>query len=137
MAQATIDLFAEGSEVNRKSPRRQGNVVYLPDQGSLVVAGDLHGHKRNFERIINYADLSHHPDRHVVLQEIIHGGPQTATGGCLSYTLLLEAIQYKLPYPDQVHLIMGNHDTAYLTGAEVMTDRRGVNEALRTGTEKG
>ena len=43
MAQATIDLFAEGSEVNRKCPRRRGNVVYLPDQGSLVVAGDLHG----------------------------------------------------------------------------------------------
>ena len=135
MAQATIDLFAEGSEVNRKCPRRQGNVVYLPDRGSLVVAGDLHGHQRNFERIVTYADLAHHPDRHVVLQEIIHGGPQTATGGCLSYTLLLEAIRYKLHYPDQVHLIMGNHDTAYITGAEVMKDSREMNRALSHGLE--
>ena len=52
MAQATIDLFAEGREVNRKCPRRRGNVVYWPDRGSLVVAGDLHGHKRNFDRIV-------------------------------------------------------------------------------------
>ncbi len=135
MAQATIDLFAQGKEANTTCPRRRGNVVYLPDQGSLIVVGDLHGHKRNFERIVTYADLAHHPDRHVVLQEIIHGGPQTETGGCLSYTLLLEAIRYKLRYADQVHLIMGNHDTAYITGTEVMKDSRGMNRALSHGLE--
>jgi hypothetical protein len=95
-----------------------------------VVSGDIHGHRRNLERVIARADLAIHPDRHVVLQEIIHGGDQDAWGGCLSYRVLLDAVRLKTQYPDQVHFLMGNHDTAFITQAEVVKEGREMNRAL-------
>ena len=130
MAIKAIEIFEQGIQANHQSSLRQGNVVNLPNRGSLVVTGDLHGHTRNFERIVTCADLDAYPDRHVVLQEIIHGGPRDEEGGCLSYRSLLDAINYKLRYPEQVHIIMGNHDTAFICDAEVMKDSRAMNKAL-------
>jgi len=131
-----IDIFTQGIQTNRQSALREGNIISLPDQGTLVITGDLHGHTRNFDRIVTYADLERHPDRHVLLQEIIHGGPQDDQGGCLSYHALLAAIEYKLRYPEQVHLIMGNHDTAFIRDAEVMKDSREMNRALYQAMER-
>lgn len=136
MAPKVIEILNQGIEANTQCPLRQGNTVTLPSQGSLVISGDLHGHVRNFERIVSFAALDSHPDRHVVLQEIIHGGPQDAQGGCLSYQILLKAIAYKLQYPNQVHIIMGNHDTAFICDAEVMKDGREMNKALYQALER-
>ena len=36
---------------------------------------------RVLARIRAFANLADHPNRHVVLQEIIHGGPQDSEGG--------------------------------------------------------
>ena len=118
MPQKTIELLKKGIQVNYACLYRTGNLLSLPAKGDLIITGDLHGHRRNFERIVKYADLPNHPDRHVVLQEIIHGGPEDAQGGCLSFQLLFAAIKYRLEYPDQVHIIMGNHDTAYILDSE-------------------
>ncbi|MBN2183299.1 MAG: metallophosphoesterase, partial [Sedimentisphaerales bacterium] len=112
MPQTIIDLLKKGMEANNSDKYRRGNLILLPDQGDLIITGDLHGHRRNFERAVTFADLPNHPDRHVILQEIIHGGPEDSHGGCLSYKLLLDVVRYKLSFPDQVHVIMGNHDTA-------------------------
>jgi len=105
-------------------------VVHLPADGSLILTGDLHGHRRNFEKIVSFADLANHPDRHVLFQEVIHGGPADARGACLSYRLLYDVVRYKLKYPDNVHVIMGNHDTAYINNSEVMKDGREMNRAV-------
>jgi hypothetical protein len=131
MATETLDLLNEATQTNLACPLRQGNIVYLPNKGSLIVTGDLHGHERNFERIVAFSDLPHHPDRHVVFQEIIHGGPQSPSGGCLSFRILFDVIRFKMKFPHQVHLILGNHDTASITGAEVMKDSREMNRAFR------
>lgn len=120
----------QGVHANHTCSFRQGNIIELPATGDLVITGDLHGHARNLERIMTFSDLGHHPDRHVILHEIIHGGPQTASGGCLSYRVLAQAIDWQLAYPQQVHLIIGNHDTAYLSDAEVMKEGREMNKAL-------
>ena len=133
MPDRTIELLEKGSFSNINDPFRKGNVIVLPRQGSLVIAGDLHGHRRNFERIVTYAQLDRHPDRHLILQEIIHGGSTDPNGGCLSFELLFEAIRLKLNYPNQVHLIMGNHDTSLISGTEVMKDGREMNRAFRDG----
>ena len=100
MPQTTLDLLSNGIKTNQTDKYRRANLIRLPDKGSLVVGGDIHGHRRNFERLVTYADLANHTDRHVVLQEIIHGGPEDHAGGCLSYQLLLDAIRFKLDYPD-------------------------------------
>jgi len=85
MPQTVIDLLKKGMEANHADKFRRANVVYLPAEGHLILTGDLHGHRRNFEKIVSFADLANHPDRHVLLQEVIHGGPEGTYGGCLSY----------------------------------------------------
>ena len=130
MPHPVIDLLRAGSQANLATQNRQGNLIRLPSVGSLVVSGDLHGHRRNFERITAYADLAYHPDQHLVLQEIIHGGPQDVKGGCLSYQVLFDAVRLKIQFPDQVHLLMGNHDTAFISVSEVVKEGREMNKAM-------
>jgi len=136
MPQATIDLLNRGIRVNQTDRFRRGNVICLPEVGSLVICGDIHGHRRNFERVAARADLAKHPDRHIILQEIIHGGPEDKEGGCLSYQLLFEAIRLKLRFPDQVHFIMGNHDTACICSTEVMKNGKEMNRAMTSALDR-
>lgn len=136
MPQTIIDLLNKGIKASHADKFRSGNLVHLPAQGSLTIAGDIHGHRRNFERIVAFADLAHNPDRHVVLQEIIHGGPEDSYGGCLSYKLLFDVVRYKLSFPDHVHIIMGNHDTAFINNSEVMKDGKEMNRAMRLALDR-
>ncbi|MCL5282025.1 MAG: metallophosphoesterase [Planctomycetes bacterium] len=136
MPQTTIDLLNKGIRANQTDRFRRANLICLPAQGSLVVGGDIHGHRRNLERLITHAQLADHPDRHIVLQEIIHGGPEDGAGGCLSYQLLLEAIRYKLSFPDRVHFVMGNHDTAVINSSEVMKNGKEMNRAMTLALER-
>jgi len=136
MPQTIIDLLNKGIEAGNADKFRRGNVIHLPDNGSLILTGDIHGHLRNFERIVAFADLPNNPDKHIILHEIIHGGPEDSQGGCLSYKLLFEAIRYKLKFPDQVHMIMGNHDTAFINNSEVMKDGKEMNRAMRQAIER-
>ncbi len=136
MPQTIIDLLNKGIEILNADKFRRGNVVHLPVEDSLIITGDIHGHRRNFERIVAFSDLPNNPERHIILQEIIHGGPEDSQGGCLSYKLLFEAIRYKLTFPDQVHIIMGNHDTAFINNSEVMKDGKEMNRAMRQAIER-
>jgi len=136
MPQTVIDLLNEGVEANNTDEFRRGNLIHLPAQGSLIVSGDIHGHRRNFERIVSFADLPNNRDRHVVLQEIIHGGAEDAQGGCLSYKLLFDVARYKLKFPDRVHFVMGNHAVAFASNSEIMKDGREMNRAMRQALER-
>jgi len=136
MPQTIIDLLNKGIEVGNADKFRRSNVIHLPAEGSLIITGDIHGHRRNFERIVAFADLANNPDRHIVLQEIIHGGPEDSQGGCLSYKLLFDAVRYKLTFPDRVHIIMGNHDTAFINNSEVMKNGKEMNRAMRLALER-
>jgi predicted phosphodiesterase len=124
MSQTIVDLLNKGVKVVNADKFRRGNLIHLPAEGSLVIAGDIHGHRRNFERIVAFADLANNPDRHVILQEIIHGGPEDSRGG-------FDVIRYKLNFPDHVHIIMGNHDTAFINNSEVMKNGKEMNRAMR------
>jgi len=136
MPHTIIDLLNKGIEANNADKYRRDNLIYLPAKGSVIVTGDLHGHRRNFERIVALADLANNPDRHIVLQEIIHGGPEDSLGGCLSYRLLYDVVRYKLTFPDRVHVLMGNHDTAFINSSEVMKDGREMNRAMRLAMDR-
>lgn len=136
MPKTIIDLLNSGTEASYADKFRQGNLICLPTEGSLVVTGDIHGNRRNFERIVTFANLADEPGRHIVLQEIIHGGPQDPKGGCLSYELLLDTIRYKLSFPDRVHIIMGNHDVACVSGSRVMKDGKEMNRAMALALDR-
>ena len=136
MAQKIIDLCKKTAELNYSIKYRQGSIVNLLGEGEIVITGDLHGHRRNFERIVAFADLEINPDRHVILQEIIHGGEQDLQGDCLSYRLLFDVVRYKLKFPDRVHLITGNHDTAFICNTEVMKDGKEMNRSMRAALDR-
>ena len=136
MPQTIVDLLNKGIKASNADKFRRGNLIHLPADGSLIITGDIHGHRRNFERTVAFADLADNPDRHIVLQEIIHGGPEDAQGGCLSYKLLFDVVRYKLSFPDHVHVIMGNHDTAFINNSEVMKDGKEMNRAMRLALER-
>jgi len=136
MPQSIIDLLNNGIEANNADRFRQGNLVSLPADGSLVVTGDIHGHRRNLEKIIAFADLANNPDRHIVLQEIIHGGPENSKGGCLSYELLFDVVRYKLSFPDRIHIIMGNHDAAFISNSKVMKNGKEMNRPMRSALDQ-
>jgi hypothetical protein len=130
------DLLNEGAKASRANKFRHGNLICLPAEGSLIISGDLHGHQRNFERIVTYADLASNPGRHVLLQEIIHGGPVDTGGGCLSFNLMFDVVRYKLQFPDRVHVILGNHAAAFLCNSEIMKDGKEMNRALCNALER-
>jgi len=131
MGREIIKLLTKGTEANKADKFREGNLIHLPAEGQLIIAGDIHGHRRNFERIVSFADLENNPERHVILQELIHGGPEDTEGGCLSYKLLFDAVHFKISFPDRVHIILGNHDSAFISNSEVMKNGKEMNRAMR------
>jgi len=135
-AQQAIDLCNKAAELNYSQEIRNGNVIELPAEGTLIVTGDLHGHRRNFERITAYADLINNPDTHLVFQEILHGGADDGQGGCLSFEILFDILKLRIQFPDRVHIIMGNHDTAIITDSDVLKAGREMNIALKSGLKK-
>lgn len=136
MPQQRIQLCQKGAELNQSCRFRKGNIVTLPEMGKVIVSGDLHGHRRNFDRIQRRADLANNPWTHVILQEIIHGGPEDDYGGCLSWQLLFEAIRYKIEFPDQVHILLGNHDTATICNSSVLKSGKEMNRAMQAAMRR-
>jgi len=136
MAQTIIDLLNKGIKANKEDTYRQGNIINLPQKGSLVISGDIHGHRRNFEKIIKLSQFENNPDRHLILQEIIHGGSQDEQGNCTSYKVLFDAVKYKLRFPNRVHFIMGNHDTAFITDSKVIKDGKEMNRSMRKALKR-
>lgn len=136
MPHTIVDLLNEGKEANNADKFRRGNVIYLPASGELIVTGDIHGHRRNFERVVAFADLENNLERHILLQEIIHGGPQDAQSGCLSYRVLFDAVRYKLSFPDRVHIILGNHDVACISEINVMRGGKEMNQSMSLALER-
>ena len=136
MVQKIIDLCKQAAELNYSLNFRNGNIIELPEKGKLIVSGDLHGHRKNYQKIIAFADLENNPDTHLILQEILHGGIKDEKGGCLSFQLFFEILDLKTRFPDRVHMIMGNHDTAIITDSDVMKAGREMNEALKNALKR-
>lgn len=135
MPNPLAETFRQAAGLNSADSRRQGNVLSLAAGCDVIVSGDVHGHRRNLTRIITYADLGKHPDRRLILQEIVHGPPDRGTGQDRSIEALLRAARLKIAHPNQVVLLLGNHDVAQITGSEITKAGRGVCEAFGKGVE--
>jgi len=131
-----IELCRQGIQINAGSKLRDGNVIRLPDRGRVIITGDLHGHRRNFEKAAAFADLEHNPDTYVIFQEILHGGLEDETGGCLSFRLFQDILRYQLRFPDRVFLVMGNHDTAIIADNDVLKAGKEMNAAMKVAMRR-
>src|SRR5687767_3516362 len=89
-ADEVIAVYTDAAEVQHSCPLRRGSTVRIgpDDADEVLVSADLHGHRGNFDAIMALADLDNHPRRHLVLQEVCHGGPAYRDGGCMSHRLL-------------------------------------------------
>lgn len=119
----------------RDTPGRWGRLVGLQEADEVLVAGDIHGNLKNFQRMMVLADLGHHPRRHLVLQELIHGKYTYPDGSDRSHQLIDLVCALKSQYPRQVHYLIGNHELAQATGRSVMKNEEDLNNRFRAGVE--
>ncbi len=129
-AARAAQTLLEAARLNREDPLLIGSLLVFPNYGQVVMTGDLHGHRRNFERLRQFCDLEHSGPRHVMLHELIHEDVPSLTARDTSYELLLEAAQWKCEFPDQVHFLLSNHELAQLTRHEISKNGRVVTVAF-------
>jgi len=133
-AESAIQLMSDAAEANREDTCRDGSLIELPAQGEVLLTGDLHGNRANYQKIVEKAVLSRSRDRHLILHEIIHGLKQTVDGRDLSYQILEMAARLKTYFPDQVHFLLGNHDLGELSMADIQkagaSSLKGLDRAL-------
>jgi hypothetical protein len=135
-ADRVIETFQAATEENQLSTLRDQQVVTLPAEGELWIAGDIHDHRTNFRKLTTAADLAGHPNRHLVLQELIHGDHFDAAGAEGSWQTLYNAAELKCDFPGQVHFIFANHDLAQIHGEGIMKAGLSVCEAFTAGIKK-
>jgi hypothetical protein len=131
-----VETFGVATEENQVSPLREQQVVHLPAEGEVWVSADIHDHRRNFEKLIKAADLGSNPQRHLVLQELIHGEHWDASGAEGSWEMLYRAADLKCDFPGQVHFLLANHDLAQIHGEGIMKAGMSVCEAFTAGVKR-
>src|SRR6187401_354580 len=116
---------------------RRGNVVCLTPENSadVMIVADLHGNRLNFRKLLAIADMDNHPRRHLIMQEVCHGGPEYPgeTGGCMSHLLLEDCIRLKTEFPERFHFLLSNHELAELGDFPICKGRRMLNLLFRCG----
>lgn len=114
---------------------RRGRLVHLEAAREVLAAGDLHGNVENFRLLLEKAQLGKHPERHLVLQELIHGSFRYLAGGDKSHQLVDLLAALKCQYPRQVHLLLGNHELAQWTGQAIAKNEFELNALFREGVD--
>ena len=134
-----IDTFEKAAEASFATAGRVGTVVELATTNAedVMITADLHGHRRHFNSIRRVADLSNRPGRHLILQEVCHGGPSYPnTGGCMSHMMLEDVAKLKVDYPERVHFILSNHELAELTDYPILKNQKMLNLMFRFGMQE-
>src|SRR5882757_8070964 len=131
-----VETFQAAIEENQMSSLRQEQTVYLPGEGEVWMTGDIHDHRRNYEKLLKAADLGNNPQRHLILHELIHGDHYDASGAEESWITLYHAAELKCDFPSQVHFMLANHDLAQIHGKGIMKAGLSVCEAFTKGVKK-
>ena len=136
IAERMIVLCRQAAERNRGCAARRGNVVELaPEHGDdVMVVADLHGNWLNLRKLLEIADLAGHPRRHLVMQEVCHGGPEYPEGGgCMSHLMLEDMARLTCEFPGRFHFLLSNHELAELGDFPICKSRKMLNLLFRTG----
>src|SRR5205809_2614488 len=134
---SVLDHCRRAAEANRSCAARRGNVICLTSEyaAEVMVVADLHGNRLNYERVLAIADLARQPRRHLIMQEVCHGGPEYPgeAGGCMSHLLLEDCIRLKTEFPERFHFLLSNHELAELGDFPICKSRRMLNVLFRCG----
>jgi hypothetical protein len=137
VVEEVLALCGEAARANQHCAGRRGSVIWLTPETAdeVMIVADLHGNRLNYRKILQLADLARHPRRHLVMQEVCHGGPEYPgdNGGCMSHLLLEDCIRLKTQYPDQFHFLLSNHEMAELADHPICKGRKILNLLFRWG----
>jgi hypothetical protein len=132
-----LATLRRAAQLFRATKGRKGSVVVLPEAAEEVfVVGDLHGNVPTFRQVLTTAALGANPNRHLVLQELVHGPffyPDDA--GDRSHQLVELVAALKCQFGDRVHLILGNHELSELTGRSIAKNGVMLNALYRQGLQ--
>jgi hypothetical protein len=134
-----IETYNKAVEANANTEFREGNIIELKSAWAdeVMVTADLHGDRPNFNAIRRIADLANHPRRHLVLQEVCHGGPTYPTnGGCMSHMMLEDVAKLKVQFPQQVHFLLSNHELAEVMDFPIVKNQKMLNLLFRFGMQE-
>ena len=134
-----IRSYREAATANRLTAARRGNLIVLsPDLADdVMITADLHGQRLNFNKLCRIADLAAHPRRHLVMQEVCHGGPRYPTGwGCMSHLMLEDVARLKSEFPERFHFLLSNHELAELSDHPIAKAGRLLNLQFRAGLQE-
>ncbi|SRR5579884_928931 len=132
-ADRLLTTLRRAIQLFRDTPGRKGRVVSLQGAAEVLATGDLHGSLENFRLILAKANLGQTPQRHLVLQEVIHGPFEYPAGGDKSHQLLDLMAALKCQYPRQVHFLPGNHELAQITHRRVCKGDHDLNASFEQG----
>src|SRR6185436_9062955 len=104
-ADQVLETFGAATEENQLDPLRNQQVIELPGEGELWIAGDIHDHRNNFRKITVAADLGNNPQRHLILQELIHGDHYDEKGREGSWETLYRAAEIKRDFAERATAI--------------------------------
>lgn len=132
-ADEAIELLRAARAGRDADPKLRGRALYLPAEGEVWITGDLHGNADNLKAFAAQAALDEHPDRFLIVQEIVHARFITADNRDLSFVAILEAIRLQARYPGRVHYLLGNHDLAVHLDRELVKGGKYLNRYLFRG----
>lgn len=134
--QKILTTVRKATELVRSTPGRSGSLVSLDQAGDVMVVGDLHGNLAAFRQALTVAALDRNPQRHLVLQELVHEiNKYDEDRPDRSHRLVDLVSALKCQYPDRVHVILGNHELSELTGRIIGKDGQALNVRFRMGME--
>jgi hypothetical protein len=128
-----LKTLAQAAVAFRQTPGRTGRFVRLGAGAEVMVAGDMHGSVENFRLLLQRADLARQPQRHLIVQEVVHGPFRYPQGGDKSHQLLDLVAALKCQYPQRVHFLLGNHELAQWRRQAIGKGDLDQNEIFRAG----
>jgi hypothetical protein len=134
-----LDTYARATRANLAAPGRKGLVVSVSSEAAdeVMVTADLHGHRRNFERLVKIAALDSFPRRQLVMQEVCHGGPKyPKSGGCMSHLMIEDIAALKARYTDRFHFILSNHELGEMTDYPITKGGQMLNVMFYMGMQE-
>lgn len=134
-ASFAVDSLVAATQAIRTHPQRDGSTLHLPEDGCLVMTGDLHDHTDNLARILKLAALDASPAHHVVLHEVIHPSERDPGTPDLSIRTLVQVAALMVQYPLQVHVLLSNHELAQIRDEPILKGGTSVNQVFDAGVQ--
>ena len=125
-------LLIEAAQAMESSRGRVGCTQHIPGVGKVLVTGDLHDNPFHYRKIVKLAGLEKGEDRHLVLQELIHGD-KLIGGVDTSFRMLVRIGALVIEYPNQVHVLLANHELSQLTRRGITKGQGNVVELFESG----